>query len=150
MEKSPRAPESDIAGKRFGMLVAIKKSERRSDSGTDFLWRFRCDCGKEVDRIKSNIVRSTTTQSCGCLPDLHVSKNPDGPRLDIVGARYGALVAMGPVSKTDQGWNWAFLCDCGMATITRRKDVTSGNTASCGCLQGRKGAVKVDRPWSTA
>ena len=145
--KQTRSPESDITGQRFGMLVATGKSGNRPAGQTAFMWAFRCDCGRTVERPKQNVTKGSDKQSCGCLPDLRVSADPKAPKLDIAGQRFGALVAVGPVEKNEQGWNWAFLCDCGMATIKRRKDVTNGNTASCGCLRGRKGALAIERPW---
>lgn len=138
--------KEDITGKRFGMLVAVCKSENRAHGQKAFMWRFRCDCGNVVEKIKFNVVMGSEHQSCGCLPDLRV-KRAHAPRLDIAGHRFGALVAIGPVTRTVQGWTWAFLCDCGMVTLARRKDVTNGNTASCGCLQGRKYALNLARPW---
>lgn len=48
----------DIAGKRYGRLVAIEQACTAK-------WRFQCDCGKETIALVSN-VRRGKTRSCGC------------------------------------------------------------------------------------
>ncbi len=53
----------NIAGQRFGRLVAIK------DVGTKYrrrLWRCLCDCG-EITEVIAGILRIGKTKSCGCL-----------------------------------------------------------------------------------
>ena len=59
-----------------------------------------------------------------------------GAFVDLTGKRFGRLVA---VSKTklrnrDHRIVWVFKCDCGATTQKANKDVVSGNTQSCGCL----------------
>jgi len=53
----------DIAGQRFGRLVAIR------DIGTKYrrrLWLCQCDCGKTTEVI-AGVLRIGKTKSCGCL-----------------------------------------------------------------------------------
>ena len=45
----------DIAGQRFGGLVAVRSTTRTKGSG--YLWLFRCDCGNHVER-RPGTVRS--------------------------------------------------------------------------------------------
>lgn len=52
----------DIAGERYGMLVAIEL-DHISNSRT--YWKFRCDCGN-VKVIALRSVRGGDTVSCGC------------------------------------------------------------------------------------
>jgi hypothetical protein len=52
----------DITGKRFGMLVALRRGENRG-SFTTFVCR--CDCGVERT-IRSSDLRLDTVTSCGC------------------------------------------------------------------------------------
>jgi hypothetical protein len=54
----------DIAGQRFGRLVAIGPTEERQSRC--IVWEFRCDCGT-VCRKGLNAVRNGITASCGCL-----------------------------------------------------------------------------------
>lgn len=52
----------DIAGQRFGRLVALGYSP---SIGTRSRWIFRCDCGTLRQINQSNVIRGLTV-SCGC------------------------------------------------------------------------------------
>lgn len=54
----------DLAGKRFGKLIAIEISKCRSKSDKP-MWKVRCDCGIEKDVIVYSLTSGNTT-SCGC------------------------------------------------------------------------------------
>lgn len=54
----------DISGQRFGRLVALTPTEKRS--GSNVIWRCQCDCGK-VAEVSAINLRNGNTQSCGCL-----------------------------------------------------------------------------------
>lgn len=54
----------DISGVRFGSLTALY-STGLSIHGSK-VWKFRCDCGNEIERVSGN-VKSGHTKSCGCL-----------------------------------------------------------------------------------
>lgn len=56
----------DITGERYGRLVALKL--RGTDKNGVRLWLWRCDCGREIDRVASPI-RSGRVVSCGCHKD---------------------------------------------------------------------------------
>jgi hypothetical protein len=53
----------DIAGQRFGRLVALSY---RMDQNNRAVWTLICDCGKKIERPLSYI-RNGGTRSCGCL-----------------------------------------------------------------------------------
>src|ERR1700692_3650580 len=53
----------DIAGKRFGRLVALHYV--RSTPGGMSIWALRCDCGNTIERKHDGIL-SGHTSSCGC------------------------------------------------------------------------------------
>jgi hypothetical protein len=54
----------DIAGQRFGRLVAIEFAGL--DNHGKAKWRCRCDCGSSCVVSRGNLL-SGATQSCGCL-----------------------------------------------------------------------------------
>lgn len=54
----------EIAGRRFGRLVAVD-SNTKDSSGT-LVWRCICDCGKECFRRTTKLLRGES-ESCGCL-----------------------------------------------------------------------------------
>jgi len=55
----------DLKGKRFGRLIVIKDTLRRT-SGRSKIWLCRCDCGNLVS-IGAQNLSSGHTKSCGCL-----------------------------------------------------------------------------------
>lgn len=68
----------DITGKRFELLVVIKRLG--SDTKGKATWLCRCDCGEQLICVGANL-RSGNTNSCGCLrlehghtTDRHQSK----------------------------------------------------------------------------
>lgn len=54
----------DIAGQRFGRLVAIRYV--RKDAIRNAIWLCRCDCGGTIE-TRSTRLRTGRTKSCGCL-----------------------------------------------------------------------------------
>lgn len=59
-----RAFRLEIAGQRFGRLVACNRTSHREHG--QVLWECKCDCGSTVN-VRSGNLRSGNTQSCGCL-----------------------------------------------------------------------------------
>lgn len=57
-------PYLDLTGQRFGKLVALERTEQRTDRRVK--WKCQCDCGNIV-YIRSSYLTSGHTQSCGCL-----------------------------------------------------------------------------------
>ena len=55
-------------------------------------------------------------------------------RLDLVGVRFGRLVAIKPVIDPPKGFRWLCQCDCGSVVNTSRGGLRSGKSKSCGCL----------------
>lgn len=53
----------DLTGQRFSKLIAIR-FVRKSKKGD--IWLCKCDCGKEVEVLKYNLIYGNT-KSCGCL-----------------------------------------------------------------------------------
>lgn len=54
----------DVAGQRFGMLIALYRDP--SSTVTRSLWVCRCDCGRETRVIVASL-RNRNSKSCGCL-----------------------------------------------------------------------------------
>lgn len=54
----------DLTGQRYGRLVALTDTGRLALR--NHIWKFKCDCGNEIERA-SGEVRRGTTLSCGCL-----------------------------------------------------------------------------------
>ena len=54
----------DIAGNKYGMLVAIKQTENRAANG-GVIWECLCDCGNKTYVAYTNLIKGHTL-SCGC------------------------------------------------------------------------------------
>lgn len=60
---SKHIPRADVAGQRFGLLVAIEPTGEISKGAAVWLWR--CDCGKEIEATLKS-VKWGGKRSCGC------------------------------------------------------------------------------------
>lgn len=56
---------TERTGKRYGRLIAVSKTNRRSTSGEIF-WKCKCDCGVWSEVLGGHLT-SGHTSSCGCL-----------------------------------------------------------------------------------
>jgi hypothetical protein len=56
--------------------------------------------------------------------------------IDMTGERFGRLRVIGrsPENNAQRRALWECVCDCGNTTVLPRKDLTTGNTRSCGCF----------------
>ena len=131
------AKRIDLAGVRFGRLVAI----RDVGSKRNFrLWEFLCDCGAVVERTTA-AVRHGGTTSCGCLQREETSRRRSP---DITGQRFGRLTALHRVGADKNGHvRWQCSCECGNRPIIAAVALRKG-TKSCGCLQ-REVAAETQR-----
>ena len=55
----------DITNERFGKLVALEPTDKRSSSG-NIIWKCQCDCGNTIYTSVDSLTRGKT-KSCGCL-----------------------------------------------------------------------------------
>ena len=62
---SMHPPIADIAGKRFGHIVALRPTERRD--GNAVVWECVCDCGRTAFRSHGSLKKSGASTNCGCL-----------------------------------------------------------------------------------
>lgn len=129
----------DIAGQRFGRLVAIRPTEKRLNNFV--VWECKCDCGNIVFK-RGTALKTGNTKSCGCLLKESNIKKGIRRRIDMTGQRFGRLVAVKPTSQRKRTGKkkeviWQCLCDCGRETSATRHSLQRGDKRSCGCL--RKG-----------
>lgn len=67
------------------------------------------------------------------------ARNPPGNYADLTGRRFGMLVALEATGGRLHGHVvWLCLCDCCRRALVASSNLTSGNTRSCGCHQGRQ------------
>ena len=112
----------DIAGQRFGNLMAIRPTNEKL--GTSVIWECQCDCGN-VCYVSVSHLKQGNNKSCGCL----VAK-------DITGQKFGKLTAIEVMDKRDKFGHriWRCKCECGGEAFTSTGNLISGLVQSCGCL----------------
>jgi hypothetical protein len=54
--------------------------------------------------------------------------------IDITGARYGRLTALGRTKSEKFRGAWLCVCDCGERVVTPAGPLRNGHRKSCGCL----------------
>ncbi len=115
----------DLAGRRFGKLVALRQAwiTRRGET----YWLCRCDCGNEKTVNGSKLIRGQV-RSCACLRSKTIN---------LLGRRFGRLVVTafsgkGKVKNKARAL-WQCRCDCGGTSVVVSSNLLSGNTISCGC-----------------
>lgn len=114
----------DIAGQRFGSLVAVQSLNKKKKSS--ILWVCKCDCGGTKELTVSELV-SGSYQSCGCL------QHKGTPR-DLRGQIFGRLTAIEPIGTNSAGqYIWKCSCGCGNTHQVTGTSLIEGATQSCGC-----------------
>ena len=124
---------------RFGRLITdYRLSEYRNGR---IIWHCKCDCGNEVD-VRALDLTGGHTNSCGCL---HNQQFANLNKKDLTGLRFGKLVVIEEMQERDSSNHilWKCQCDCGNIKIIPTNYLTSGDTASCGCLNSSKGELKI-------
>ena len=106
--KTMPRPKTDIAGRRFNMLVALREAEPEYHT-----WVFQCDCGARFVARKHNVVYGNT-KSCGCLRRKHTSAPKVMPENE---ARVAA-------SEADSFWHRLMWDRTPIATHARRLNCT--------------------------
>lgn len=110
------ANRQDIAGLRFGRLVAVCVAGRTKDRKLQ--WLCKCDCGNESVVIGTDL-RSHATESCGCLSlERTVAQ---GRRNRVHGMRY---------TTTYETWH-AMLARCENPLNARYADYGGRGIAVC-------------------
>jgi hypothetical protein len=108
----------DLTNQRFGRLTALLPVKKPWSS--KYYWACRCDCGREVETIGSNLLRGNST-SCGCAKNEAV----------------GALNFQHGMSKTRMFKIWAGI----------RKRCNNPNMTSYSHYGGR--GIRVCERWDT-
>lgn len=109
----------DLTGQKFVRLTAIEPVGK--DKNGSFLWRCRCDCGKEIVALSGNLVRGNT-KSCGCIQAN-----------DLTGKRYGKLLVVDRLGTNSHGDAiYRCKCDCGSIKKVRQSNLVKGHAMSCG------------------
>jgi len=82
---------NDLAGRRFGRLIALELLPYRDKYG-QAIWQCRCDCGNILHFLSGNLVRGLS-RSCGCL------------RRERGNRKHGHCIKRGQNSPTYNSWD---------------------------------------------
>lgn len=61
--------------------------------------------------------------------------------LDLIGQRFGRLIAIEWRAATGRAGGWLCRCDCGTEIVKSSNHLTEGRARSCGCLRPRHGGT---------
>lgn len=125
----------DLAGMRFGKLVAIAETDERKYRQA--IWQCKCDCGN-YHKVSRGALISGLTRSCGCTK--HIPR-----REDLTGQQFERLTALSVAEITDNNHLAVWNCQCSCGTICQvlAENLKSGNTKSCGCLRKEKSGKNI-------
>lgn len=117
----------DLTGKVYGRLTVL---ERTNNKNSLVMWKCSCSCGQTTVASSRDLTRGLK-KSCGCL------KKESSRKMDITGKRYGKLVALYPLGRTDECGSmlWRCRCNCGNEVEVSVSALNKGNNKSCGCLK---------------
>lgn len=119
-------------GDKFGKLTVIK--EAYVDNNHHKRWTCKCECGKIVDVVGSNLIRGNS-KSCGCNK---------AQRHNLLGKKFGLLTVIEDAGNDSYGNSlWKCKCDCGNVKIIRGANLVNCNTVTCGCQKMSKGEIKI-------
>ena len=122
-------------GDVFGRWTVIQRTLGSGGHGKKVYYDCVCECGN-TKSVCGTSLRNGASKSCGCYNKDKRSEL----RVDLTGQRFGRLVALYPIIKTENNerTKWHCKCDCGNecdVSLTNLTRTDRLSTQSCGCLQ---------------
>lgn len=122
----------DLGGRKFNRLTVIEGTKERVNKRS--YWTCVCDCGNKT-KVRSDLLLSEKTKSCGCLKKETTAKNGRETARDMTNGKFGKLKVIKKTSKRKFGnVIWLCKCDCGNIAEVKQGYLVSGHTKSCGCI----------------
>lgn len=119
----------ELAGKKFGHLTALERTEKILGKG--WYWKFRCDCGTEVVKKGAQVSRGQGALHCGCK--RYVGGHN---KIDLTGKKFGQFLVIDRNGTNDFGQSlWNVQCDCGKIFVKKGMNLRRG--VGCGCPEQR-------------
>ena len=141
--------KNDIVGKKFNMLTALEYVGGGK-------WRFRCDCGNEIIRIRGWVTNKTRPiKSCGCIKNIKARWTGHG---EISGTYWGVVRKNAKSRQLDfditieEAW-WLFLKQDKRCVLTKELLTFAQNynkeiqTASLDRIDHSKGYTSYNVRW---
>lgn len=84
---------NDLTGKKFGRLIVLERGLNDSSKRKRVRWQCRCECGKQVLVLSTNLIQGYI-RSCGCLnKDSHYKGHND------ISGTYWELLKFGAIKR---------------------------------------------------
>ena len=143
--KGCQSKAEDLIGQKFNQLTVLEREG--SDERRHALWRCRCDCGNfriiTTSELKSGAAKACRECSFNNSHQGHEYVPVDYTKTiwynEIVGKKFGKLLAIKPTDKRNNAGRviWECKCDCGNPNpiFVPSSALKNGNTQSCGCLK---------------
>ena len=135
---------ADLTGCVFGRLTVLYRAEDYVSSSGNHIpkWHCRCECGKEVDVLSSQL-KNGRTQSCGCYHRERASAAAKRKLEDLTGCVFGRLTVLSRAGDyiDSVGYHiakWHCRCECGNEVDVLTSNLKSGRSKSCGCARAVK------------
>lgn len=116
----------DLKGQKFGLLTVIERGPNTKKGESQ--WYCNCDCGTKDVLVRGYYLKNNHTSSCGCVKKQYFKWKP------LINKKFGLLTV---IEEQKGDIKCLCKCECGMIKRIRRKDLISGNTQSCGCINSR-------------
>ena len=100
----------DVAGKRFGKLTAIERSDKYveyKDRGRKYLWKCRCDCGEIVYRLPEKLRNDVNSACDQCLKEQAVKAMVESAGF-IEGTQLKKIASTKPLATNKSGVRGVF------------------------------------------
>jgi hypothetical protein len=115
--------KQNLIGQKYNLLTVVSFAETRNKIS---YWNCECKCGNKKT-ISGKDLKSNHTKSCGCL-------NQTPKYTDLTGQKFNLLTVKSYAYSKDNRPYWNCICECGKEKVILGKDLKSGHTKSCGCL----------------
>ena len=127
--------KKDLIGKKFGKLTVIGYTDENRHGSA--LWKCQCECGN-ITYATTEGLRVGDNTSCGCYNKAKELFKLTY-KVNLVGNKYGKLTVLGATDLRSKNGNqiWKCQCECGNICYITTNHLQTGNTKSCGCLQGQ-------------
>lgn len=132
----------NIIGQKYGKLTVIDYTNENKHGSA--LWKCQCDCGN-ITYATTEGLRTGDNVSCGCR-NLGTEKFKERYKVDLTGQSFGKLTVLAATDMRSSQGNqiWKCQCECGNIAYISTNHLQTGNTKSCGCLQGHSaGELKI-------
>lgn len=132
----------NLIGQKFGLLTVINYTNENKHGSA--VWECVCDCGN-ITYATTEGLRVGDNISCGCR-NRGSEKFAEKMKINLTNKQFGKLTVISSTEmRTTKGNQiWKCRCDCGNICYISTNHLQSGNTKSCGCLQGQSvGELKI-------